>query len=196
MSANRPVPQAAGIYLALAAGLLLVCVTACEPPGKPGPEEIAPENITDFKTLYQQNCSACHGPDGKNGPGRILNNVLYLAIIPRDALKQVIQHGRPGTSMPAWDQREGGTLSPKQIDALVNGIETNWAKPLKSSTRGLAIVYRRRDHWRCKPRPKALFQGLLRLSRPRRAGWNGDGRGVSVASHRPGFAHFHHCWEA
>ena len=133
VSPSRRMPRGGGVLPAVTMGLSLLCVTACEPPGKPGPAEIAPEDITDFTTLYQQNCSACHGPNGKNGPGRILNDPLYLAIIPRDTLKQVIQHGRPGTSMPAWDQRDGGTLSLKQIDALVNGIENNWAKPLKSS---------------------------------------------------------------
>jgi len=88
----------------------------------------------DFQTLYGQNCAACHGADGKNGPGRIINDPLYLAVLPRDTLRQIIQYGRPGTSMPAWDQREGGPLSPKQINALVNGIENNWAKPVHFAT--------------------------------------------------------------
>ena len=137
VSVNPRMVRQAGMWPALTAALFVLCISACEPPGKPGPSEIAPEDITDFKTLYEQNCSACHGPNGKNGPGRILNDPLYLAVLPRDTLRQVIQHGRPGTSMPAWDKRDGGTLSPKQIDALVNGIETNWAKPLKSTGAGL-----------------------------------------------------------
>jgi cytochrome c oxidase cbb3-type subunit III len=134
VSANRRSFQVSRIGLALAASLLLLCAISCDPPGKPGPEEIAPENIVDFQTLYHQNCAACHGRDGKNGPGRIINDPLYLAILPRDTLRQVIQHGRPGTSMPAWDQREGGPLSAKQIDSLVNGIEKNWAKPVHFAT--------------------------------------------------------------
>ncbi len=134
VSTNRRSVQRSRIWLAVPASLSLLCAISCEPPGKPGPAEIAPENVVDFQTLYVQNCAGCHGLDGKNGPGRILNNPLYLAILPRDTLKQVIQHGRPGTSMPAWDEREGGPLSPKQIEALVGGIETNWAKPVHFAT--------------------------------------------------------------
>ncbi len=112
--------------LLIAAALLVS--TACEPPGKPKPEPSS-EDITDFKVLYSENCSGCHGVDGKNGPGRILNDPLYLALIPRDTLKGVIEHGRPGTAMPAWAKSDGGPLTPRQVDALVNGIEQNWAKP-------------------------------------------------------------------
>ena len=31
--------------------------------------------------------------------------------------------------MPAWAKTEGGPLTMRQIDALVDGIEKNWAKP-------------------------------------------------------------------
>src|SRR5581483_1756725 len=54
-----------------AAGLLLLCMAGCQPWGKPGAEEPAPDQITDFKTLYSTNCAGCHGTNGRNGPGRI-----------------------------------------------------------------------------------------------------------------------------
>ena len=112
--------------LLIAAALLVS--TACDPPGKPKPEPSS-EDITDFKVLYGENCAGCHGFDGKNGPGRILNDPLYLALIPKDTLKDVIVHGRPGTAMPAWEKSQGGPLTSKQVDALVDGIERSWAKP-------------------------------------------------------------------
>ena len=84
----------------------------------------------DFKTIYAQNCTGCHGVDGKNGPGRILNDSLYLAILPRESLRQILIHGRAGTAMPAWATSDGGPLSMKQIDVLVNGMYQNWAKPV------------------------------------------------------------------
>jgi mono/diheme cytochrome c family protein len=68
--------------------------------------------------------------DGKRGPGRILNDALYLAVIPKDALERVIEQGRPGTAMPPWALSQGGPLTNEQIAALVNGIERNWAKPV------------------------------------------------------------------
>ncbi len=77
--------------------LITLCVgfiatTACEPWGKPEAPEQADADITDFKTLYTKNCAGCHGAEGKNGPGRILNDALYLKFIPREELKK---HSRP-----------------------------------------------------------------------------------------------------
>lgn len=108
----------------------LVLIAGCEPPGKPeaGPGEDA--KVMDFKTLFAGNCSGCHGPDGQKGPGRILNDPLYLAVIPKEALQQVIEEGRPGTAMPPWAMKHGGPLDSGQISALVNGMEQNWAKPV------------------------------------------------------------------
>ncbi|MDQ2844490.1 MAG: cytochrome c [Acidobacteriota bacterium] len=108
---------------------LVILCTACDPPGKPG-IEIPSQNITDFKTLYTDNCSGCLGMGGKNGPGRILNDPLYLAILPKAILKQILIYGRAGTAMPPWAISQGGPLTDKQIDALVKGIESNWAKPV------------------------------------------------------------------
>lgn len=107
--------------------LLTAC--ACDPPGKPEPEPTPPEKITDFHTLYAARCSGCHGPNGRQGAARILNNPLYLAVIPRDTLHDVVAHGRPGTDMPAWAMSDGGPLTDTQIDALVDGIYKNWSKP-------------------------------------------------------------------
>jgi cytochrome c oxidase cbb3-type subunit 3 len=109
----------------------VTCLVACDPPGKPKQEEIAASQVTDFKILYSQNCSGCHGPNGQKGPGRILNDAVYLAVIPRDSLQHVIEFGRPGTAMPAWALSEGGPLTPQQVAALVAGIES-WKKPVSA----------------------------------------------------------------
>ncbi len=116
--------------------LPLLVPTGCEPPGRPVPEPPPASQLTDFKVLFSQNCSGCHGDNGKNGPGRILNDSLYLAYVPKEALHQVIEYGRPGTAMPAWAQKQGGPLTPKQVDALVNGLE-GWKKSFSS---GAALV--------------------------------------------------------
>jgi cytochrome c oxidase cbb3-type subunit 3 len=119
--------KAAAVVLALA----LLASTACAPPGKPDPygEEAVEGNISDFPTLFARNCAGCHGAEGHNGPGRILNDPLYLAVIPKEELRNTIVHGRPGTSMPAWAKSEGGSLTDHQIDVLVGGIEKNWTRP-------------------------------------------------------------------
>src|SRR3954447_24766118 len=118
-----------------AAPVLAVCFAAlilsgCHPYGKPSLEEVDPEKSTDFSTLFAQNCRGCHGDNGKYGPGRILNDPLYVAFIPREEIKKVLTYGRPGTAMPAWAQSQGGPLSEKQIDVLVSGIKDGWAKPV------------------------------------------------------------------
>jgi cytochrome c oxidase cbb3-type subunit 3 len=122
----RRTGQPLSIFACSAAFLFLV---ACDPPGKPLQDEAPAVDITDFKILYSQNCSGCHGPDGQKGPGRILHDATYLAVIPKEALQHVIAYGREGTAMPAWALSEGGPLTPPQVDALVNGIES-WKKPV------------------------------------------------------------------
>jgi cytochrome c oxidase cbb3-type subunit III len=113
---------------ALACAALLLA-TGCEPWGKPKAEPPEGEQITDFKVLYGKNCAGCHGADGKNGPGRILNSALYLNVLPRETLKSVIENGRAGTAMPAWAKSNGGPFTPQQVDIVVNGIE-GWKKPV------------------------------------------------------------------
>ena len=121
------------VFFAVAAVLLLA---SCEPPGKPK-LEITPEQITDFNTLFTENCSGCHGLNGRDGAGRPLNDPLYLTIIPKETLRNVIEHGRRGTAMPAWARSDGGPLYPNQITALVDGIEKNWGKPVNLT--GVAV---------------------------------------------------------
>lgn len=130
MSRNARGLRSSGVATALCIGLLLGAA-GCEPPGKPKPIPPGSRDITDFATLYGENCAGCHGENGRNGPGRVLNDPLYLAVIPRDELQNVIENGRPGTAMPPWAQSQGGPLVPKQIKALVDGIERSWAKPEK-----------------------------------------------------------------
>jgi cytochrome c oxidase cbb3-type subunit 3 len=118
----------------LTAGLIGICASlllvGCRPWGTPQMEPPPATSVTDFATLFGENCSACHGVQGKQGPGRILNDPLYLAVLPKDALRKVIEYGRPGTAMPAWAMAQGGPLTEPQVEALVNGIEQNWAKPV------------------------------------------------------------------
>lgn len=118
--------------------LALACMflSGCNAPGKPPAkaEEAEESKETDFKALFARNCSGCHGEEGKNGPGRILHDALYLAVIPKEEIRKIIMHGRPGTSMPPWSKAEGGALTDEQIDILAEGIATNWSKPAPPAT--------------------------------------------------------------
>ena len=117
----------------LLAALLLAALgtTGCDLPGRPkaGPEVPRPDSILDFATLYQQNCSACHGPGGKGGAAQELADPIYLAIADDATLRRVTAEGVPGTSMPAFSQSAGGMLTDAQVDALVRGMRERWGKP-------------------------------------------------------------------
>lgn len=124
---------------AAGACLALLSAIACAPPGKPGAEPGETAVVTDFPTIYARNCAGCHGANGMQGPGRPINNALYLTWISKDQLRSVIENGRPGTSMPPWSAKQGGPLSDKQIDALVDGIEESWAKPVNLDKASLPL---------------------------------------------------------
>ena len=112
--------------------MILILTIGCDRlPGKPTLEERwqPGTEITDFSQLYAQNCSACHGADGRLGAARPLNDPLYLALISRLTLRAAIMRGVPGTSAPAFAQQSGGNLTEKQIDVLVQGIVSQWGKP-------------------------------------------------------------------
>ncbi len=90
---------------------------------------ILPDQVTDFSALYGGNCAGCHGRDGKRGAARPLNDPLYLALIGKDKLRDVIEKGVPRTAMPAFALNAGGTLTDQQITILADQIEARWARP-------------------------------------------------------------------
>lgn len=116
---------------ALAAAALVVVAGCDSLPGRPLPDEryVRPEQVTDFVTLFGQNCSGCHGADGRLGPARPLNDPLYLALADDVDLIRVTSRGVAGTTMPAFAVSKGGTLTDTQIAALVHGMRARWARP-------------------------------------------------------------------
>src|SRR5580700_8075660 len=90
---------------------------------------IVPSDILDFKILFAQNCSGCHGPEGKGGAAIALANPVYLAIADDTILRHATASGIPGTSMPAFVQSAGGMLTEKQVNAIVSGIRARWSMP-------------------------------------------------------------------
>jgi mono/diheme cytochrome c family protein len=80
----------------------------------------------DFGALYGGACAGCHGEDGRLGAAQPLRDPVYLALVPPEALRQVIARGVPGTTMPAFLDAEGGSLTAAQIEALVSGMRERW----------------------------------------------------------------------
>ena len=121
--------------LALAA---LLALGGCDAnlPGKPTEASIVkrPTDILDPVVLYQQNCAGCHGADGKLGPAPPIGDPLYLSIVDDDTLRNTISKGRTGTAMSAFAQSEGGMLTSKQVDAIVQGMRQRWGQVPQSGT--------------------------------------------------------------
>lgn len=123
----------------LALSALFLCAGCDRMPGYPKPEaEIArPDQVLDFHTLYNQNCSACHGANGMHGAAIPLNNPAYLAIAGVNNLRTVTANGVKGSLMPAFAHSAGGMLTDQQIDALVQGMMHEWARPAGFNTLSL-----------------------------------------------------------
>jgi len=117
--------------LILAAAIFALGPCGCaNAPGRPGPGEmpVVPGEVSDFRTLYEQNCTGCHGAEGKGGAAIALANPVYLAIADDTILRRATASGIPGTAMPAFAQSAGGMLTDKQIDVIVGGIRDRWSK--------------------------------------------------------------------
>ncbi len=135
-----------------ALGLSIFGLFGCaNAPGRLGAADmlVVPSEVSDFSTLYEQNCAGCHGTAGKGGAAIALANPVYLAIADDAIVHHATASGIPGTSMPAFAQSAGGMLTDKQIDVIVGGIREHWSKadvirgadapPYSSSTPGDSV---------------------------------------------------------
>ena len=111
--------------------LCAMLVSGCgSPHGQPAKESeiLAPNEVSEFGTLYGQNCAGCHGTEGRGGAAIALANPVYLAIADDASLRKVIAQGVPGTAMPAFAQSAGGMLTDVQIGVLTKEIRSRWSQ--------------------------------------------------------------------
>lgn len=80
------------------------------------------------QSLFQANCAFCHAADGtgKNWIGsflephpRNLTDPAFMKTMTRARMREVIRHGLPETSMPAWKD----VLDETQIDAVISYVD-------------------------------------------------------------------------
>jgi cytochrome c oxidase cbb3-type subunit III len=100
-------------------------------PGHPRKDSVPvdPDKVSDFAVLFQQNCSGCHGPEGRHGAALPIGDPTYLGIADDAILRRVITNGIAGTSMPSFARSAGGMLTESQVEILVRGIRQRWGKP-------------------------------------------------------------------
>jgi mono/diheme cytochrome c family protein len=110
---------------------VVACAGCTHAPGypKPGDEVLRPDKELDFQALYKQNCSGCHGDNGRNGAAIALNNPAYLVIAGADHIRTATANGVSGTLMPAFARSAGGMLTEEQVNVLVQGMIHDWARP-------------------------------------------------------------------
>ena len=108
----------------LPAGLAILLLGCSNRPGQFN----LPDQVSDFSALYESNCAGCHGRDGHFGAARPLNDPLFLALIGKEKLRDVIAKGVTGTAMPAFAQNAGGALTDQQITILASQIEEHWSR--------------------------------------------------------------------
>jgi mono/diheme cytochrome c family protein len=108
----------------------MLVVAGCKvAPARREPVAQRPDQVSNFTELYQQNCAACHGDQGKNGAAISLANPVYLAVAGPDIIQKATANGVPGTLMPAFAKSQGGMLTDQQIAILAQGVESAWARP-------------------------------------------------------------------
>jgi mono/diheme cytochrome c family protein len=85
-------------------------------------------SIAQGKTLFEQNCSACHGQTGVPPKGLDLNPypldlTVHAPLHPDGQLFNFINDGIPGSAMRAWGSGDG-KLTTEQIWHIVNFLRT------------------------------------------------------------------------
>lgn len=116
--------------VALAAAVLAL-VGCSRVPGRPGPgpEVVRPDQVLNFATLYNVNCTACHGEIGRNGAAISLGNPVYLAVAGEQNLREITAKGVRGKLMPPFAKSAGGMLTDQQVDVLAHGMMQQWSRP-------------------------------------------------------------------
>jgi len=76
-------------------------------------------DLNEAMSLYAENCSVCHGLAGEGiGAAPALDNPALREADPA-VLTKTIARGVYGTSMPAWNLEDGGSLSDYQVNQMV-----------------------------------------------------------------------------
>jgi len=123
-------PQAACRFIACCGlVILLVGIAGCRKPAVNSIPSPSRETHLTSREDFSRYCQGCHGADGKGGPAPILNDPIFLTVIPEQTFFNIVAHGRPGNLMPAWAEDRGGPLTREQIQDLTRSMRDWWGNP-------------------------------------------------------------------
>lgn len=71
------------------------------------------------ESIWQFNCSSCHGLAGEGGVGPALNSKQFLQSATDEQARTLIAVGIPGSQMSAFSLDYGGPLTSEQIRSVV-----------------------------------------------------------------------------
>jgi cytochrome c oxidase cbb3-type subunit 3 len=88
--------------------------------GVPVDQRLVDGTAAAGKTVYDKDCSSCHGPNGEGKTAPSVSNPLFLASASDGFIRYAIERGRRGTPMPSFAE----ALTPVQIDDVTRYIRT------------------------------------------------------------------------
>jgi putative heme-binding domain-containing protein len=112
----------------------LVCASVAHAQG----HGYTPGDIENGGLLYQNNCTACHGPDGDGVPSINLGSGKFRRGTTDDEIVKIIIGGIPGTAMPpsSFSEGQAGTIV-AYLRSLASSPSTGMLKG--DATRGQAL---------------------------------------------------------
>lgn len=122
-STNRV--MAVGAILMFLMALVFPLYRWFEPQGREAAREVHIESLTEQgASIWDLNCSSCHGPNGEGGVGPALNSEQFLQSATDDQIQGLVAVGVPGTQMSAYSLDFGGPLTSEQIKAVTTFIRS------------------------------------------------------------------------
>lgn len=122
-STNRV--MAVGVILMLLMALVFPFYRWFEPEARAGSREAVVESLIEQgSSLWELNCSACHGLNGEGGVGPALNSTQFLQSASDRQIQGLVAVGVPGSQMSAYSLDFGGPLTTEQIKAVTTFIRS------------------------------------------------------------------------
>jgi len=101
------------------------------PHGQPrkGAETLAPNEVSECSTALRRQLRSCHGQDGREAHRTSLLGDPSIWRSPIKPPSEESSKGVRGTAMPAFAESAGGLLTDKQLDIIIQGIQSRWSRP-------------------------------------------------------------------